>query len=190
MKFLDTAESFDVGAPSGSDGNSARAILLRSFTELDVGLTAGDLNASSVPDGTHREAVAVSLAALVGNTFGVSVWQLSLRTRGKTYVSTARQLAMYLAHVTCGLSLTEVGRLFGRDRTTVAHACQVVETRRDEPDYDGALIVFEGIAAYWLANLPCVSTAGCQAPADLPGVALPPVKSARDGADGQVEAGA
>ena len=30
---------------------------------------------------------------------------------------------MYLAHVGCGVSLTEVGHLFERDRTAVSHAC-------------------------------------------------------------------
>ena len=46
---------------------------------------------------------------------------------------------MYLAHVVCGLSLTEVGTLFARDRTTVSHACSVVEDRRDDPELDGRL---------------------------------------------------
>jgi chromosomal replication initiation ATPase DnaA len=46
---------------------------------------------------------------------------------------------MYLAHVVGGLSLTEVGTLFARDRTTVAHACGVVEDRRDDPELDGRL---------------------------------------------------
>jgi chromosomal replication initiation ATPase DnaA len=46
---------------------------------------------------------------------------------------------MYLAHVVCGLSLTEVGTLFARDRTTVAHACSLVEDRRDDPELDGRL---------------------------------------------------
>src|SRR5262245_9812592 len=37
-------------------------------------------------------------------------------TRGPTKVAFARQVAMYLAHVTCGLSFTEAGHLFARDR--------------------------------------------------------------------------
>ncbi len=48
-----------------------------------------------------------------------------------------------LAHVMCGLTLTEVGLLFGRDRTTVAHACAVVEDRRDDPVFDRALDLLE-----------------------------------------------
>ena len=55
----------------------------------------------------------------------------------------ARQVAMYLAHVGCGLSLTETGRLFERDRTTVAHACGVIEDRRDDPIFDRALDLLE-----------------------------------------------
>jgi len=35
-----------------------------------------------------------------------------------------------------GVSLTEVGHLFERDRTTVAHACGLVEDRCDDPDFD------------------------------------------------------
>jgi hypothetical protein len=46
---------------------------------------------------------------------------------------------MYLAHVAGGLPLTEVGRLFARDRTTVAHACAMVEDRRDDPAFDRCL---------------------------------------------------
>jgi len=34
------------------------------------------------------------------------------------------------------VSLTEVGHLFERDRTTVSHACGLVEDRRDDPDFD------------------------------------------------------
>jgi chromosomal replication initiation ATPase DnaA len=58
-------------------------------------------------------------------------------------VASARQVGMYLAHVACGLPLTEVGRLFGRHRRTVAHACAVVEDRRDDPEFDRAIAVME-----------------------------------------------
>lgn len=39
-------------------------------------------------------------------------------------------------HVTFGFSLSAVGRHFGRDRTTAAHACRQVEDRRDDRDFD------------------------------------------------------
>ena len=46
---------------------------------------------------------------------------------------------MYLAHVVWGLNYSAAGVLFHRDRTTAAHACQVVEDRRDDPAIDRVL---------------------------------------------------
>ncbi len=46
---------------------------------------------------------------------------------------------MYLGHVTFGISMHDVGIIFARDRTTVAHACAVVEDARDDAVLDQAL---------------------------------------------------
>lgn len=43
---------------------------------------------------------------------------------------------MYVAHVAWGLTMTEVGTLFGRDRTTVHHAVRLVEDLRDDQQMD------------------------------------------------------
>ena len=51
-------------------------------------------------------------------------------------VALAWQVAMYLTHVIYGFSLSAVGRHFGRDRTTAAHACRLVEDRRDDKNFD------------------------------------------------------
>jgi chromosomal replication initiation ATPase DnaA len=77
-----------------------------------------------------------AIESAVGAVFEVGVEDLAGRTRGSARTAFARQVAMYLAHVGCGVSLTEVGHLFERDRTTVAHACGLVEDRRDDPDFD------------------------------------------------------
>jgi Bacterial dnaA protein helix-turn-helix len=79
----------------------------------------------------------------VVQVFGVDHDDLYRITRGRAKVALARQVAMYLAHVACGLTLTDTGRLFGRDRTTVAHACVVIEDRRDDPVFDRALDLLE-----------------------------------------------
>ncbi|MEQ8823668.1 MAG: hypothetical protein RIC14_04770 [Filomicrobium sp.] len=42
--------------------------------------------------------------------------------------------------------MTEVGRIFERDRTTVSHACALIEDRRDEPIFDQLLEMLERIA--------------------------------------------
>ena len=83
----------------------------------------------------------------VVQVFGVAYDELHRTTRGRARVAHARQVAMYLAHVACGLSLTDTGRLFGRDRTTVAHACTVVEDRRDDPLFDRALDLLGWVVA-------------------------------------------
>ena len=48
----------------------------------------------------------------------------------------ARQIAMYIAHVVLSMPFGVIASAFDRDRTTVAHACRVVEERRDDPGYD------------------------------------------------------
>jgi chromosomal replication initiation ATPase DnaA len=71
-----------------------------------------------------------------------------LRKSGRSVlpVSRVRQIMMYVAHVVLKLSMVEVGRGFGRDRTTVLHACQIIEDMRDDPDFDGLVLVVERIA--------------------------------------------
>lgn len=82
----------------------------------------------------------------VSRVFAVPVPALRSPTRGRAHVALARQTAMYLAHVVCGLSLTEVGRIFERDRTTVSHACALIEDRRDDLLFDQLLELLERVA--------------------------------------------
>ena len=71
--------------------------------------------------------------ALVSAAFAVRVCDLRASTRRGADVALARQIAMYLAHTAIGMSYAEVGRAFVRDRTTVAHACRLIEERRERP---------------------------------------------------------
>lgn len=81
----------------------------------------------------------------VSSAFGISREELRAPTRSRAEAAFARQVAMYLAHVACGLSFTEIGQLFGRDRTTVAHGCSLVEDMRDDPVLDLRLTVLEKV---------------------------------------------
>jgi hypothetical protein len=63
--------------------------------------------------------------------------------RGPVAVARVRQAAVYLAHVGCGLSFAESGRLYGRDRSTAAHACSIIEDSRDEVDFDRLMAALE-----------------------------------------------
>ena len=51
-------------------------------------------------------------------------------------VAHIQQIAMYVCHVALKLTMTDVARGFGRDRTTVGHACARVEDRRDDRAFD------------------------------------------------------
>jgi chromosomal replication initiation ATPase DnaA len=85
------------------------------------------------------------IEAAIADIFGVPHTEIAKPSRGKAPVARARQIAMYLAHVSCGLNLTDVGSIFGRDRTTVAHACAVIEDQRDDPIFDRAIELMEWI---------------------------------------------
>jgi chromosomal replication initiation ATPase DnaA len=79
--------------------------------------------------------VAVTLET-IAHALDVSVVEMRAPTRRRAPVAHARQIAMYLTHVAFGFSLSAVGRHFGRDRTTAAHACRQIEDRRDDHDFD------------------------------------------------------
>lgn len=85
----------------------------------------------------------IDIAAALFNVSG-----RELRRPGRTTleVSRVRQLAMYVAHVTLGLSMAEVGKGFGRDRTTVLHACHLIEDMRDEEEFDRIVVTTERVA--------------------------------------------
>ena len=75
--------------------------------------------------------------------FALPLCELAAPTRRSPYAAFARQSAMYLAHVAFGLSYSEIGRGFRRDRTTAAYACRLVEDWRDDPAVDMVLASLE-----------------------------------------------
>lgn len=95
------------------------------------------------------EGVCRFIEALVASALNIGLVELRARTRGRAAASFARQTAMYLAHVHFGMSLSEVGRTFGRDRTTVAHACARIEDLRDDPKIECILAYLESTLDGW-----------------------------------------
>ena len=82
---------------------------------------------ASIPDQFVRE----MLEQAVSRVFMVASADLWSGTRGRPRVAFARQVAMYLAHVAWGLSLTD--------------ACGLVEDLRDDPVLDRSLELLEGV---------------------------------------------
>lgn len=106
-----------------------------SQTKVNVG------DASQNPASTLREQGVLQarcrhVEACIAVVFAVPHRAIRCTTRGKAGVARARQVAMYLCHTSLALSLTEVGLLFDRDRTTVGHACRLVEDLRDDKGFD------------------------------------------------------
>lgn len=91
-----------------------------------------------------RDCKAAELAAgIVSYATGVELADLMAASRGAPAAALARQAAMYLAHVAFAMSLSRVGQVFGRDRSTVAHACHLMEERREDAGVDEWLDALE-----------------------------------------------
>lgn len=81
--------------------------------------------------------------------FDLPVRSLMSPSRGPAEIAFARQVAIYVAHVQLGMTLTMASRLFGRDRTTGAHACRLVEDRRDDRKIDSTIEAIERALGNW-----------------------------------------
>ncbi|HWJ72083.1 MAG TPA: helix-turn-helix domain-containing protein [Kaistia sp.] len=86
--------------------------------------------------GDCDEATRRLLAETIGTALAIRPDRILGGARGPARIAFARQLAIYLARTRLGLSFTETGRLFQRDRTTAAHACRRIEESRDDAATD------------------------------------------------------
>jgi len=84
----------------------------------------------------------------VARVFDVDLTSLQAESRGQADVAQARQVAMYLLHCAFSVSLTDIGHIFSRDRTTVRHACRIIEDRRDDATFDYILSNLEEIVRH------------------------------------------
>ena len=70
----------------------------------------------------------------VADYYGLTMKDLTSATRRRE-VTVPRSIAMYLTREMIGMSLPQVGTLFGRDHTTVLHSCKSVEANmKENPD--------------------------------------------------------
>jgi len=78
--------------------------------------------------------------------FNVSSREIRQVGRTSNGVARVRQIAMYVAHVSLRLTMQEVGIGFFRDRTTVRHACHLIEDMRDEEEFECMITMTERVA--------------------------------------------
>lgn len=91
---------------------------------------------------TTRKAIHDLIIKMVSEHTGVSVELMMARGRtdGNAEVYHARQVAMYLLHVSAGVNMKVTGAVLGgRDRTTAKHACDKIEGMRDAPLFDAEM---------------------------------------------------
>lgn len=105
--------------------------------------------ATASPDATRDHVLAacegvIDIAAIL---FNVSGKDLRGPGRSTLAVSRVRQIAMYAAHVRLGFTMGEVGLGFGRDRTTVLHACHQIEDLREDEEFDDIVARVEQVIA-------------------------------------------
>lgn len=84
----------------------------------------------------HILAACDCVIELAAALFGIPSKELRRPGRGPDQISRVRQIAMYVAHVVLRLNMTDLGKGFGRDRTTVMHACHLIEDMRDDEEFD------------------------------------------------------
>ena len=83
------------------------------------------------------------LAQTVALERQVPLTNMLRHSRGSGHAASARQLAIYLAHVLLERPQDVVADLFHRKRTTVTHAVQTMEMRRDDPRLEAEIARIE-----------------------------------------------
>jgi chromosomal replication initiation ATPase DnaA len=95
------------------------------------------------PDHRRDRLTVAFVTSLVGLAMDVPVREIAARRRCTHAATRARQIAIYLTHITLAWPLGRVAFAFGRDRTTAGHAVRAVEDLRDDPAIDAHLTSLE-----------------------------------------------
>ncbi len=71
------------------------------------------------------------------------------RSRGRVPFRQSQQLAIYLAHVSLGISYNQLSIGFTLDRTTIRYSCHRIEDCRDDPVFDALVVELELTSGHW-----------------------------------------
>lgn len=95
----------------------------------------------------YQEKCFALVIELASTFLSVSASNLKGRTRGTAQICQVRQICMYLLHTSLSIPYPDIGRMFCRDRTTISHACMIVEDLRDNEEIDESISRLESILA-------------------------------------------
>lgn len=96
-----------------------------------------------ITDPISDKAQAHLTVAVTALAFGVPMVDVFARQRLASSEIFLRQMSMYLLNTVFDFNLSRVARVFSRDRTTVRHACQLIEDQRDSAAFDDTLMSLE-----------------------------------------------
>lgn len=83
---------------------------------------------------------------VVAQVYGVTVEEMRKPTRGRPHVARARQIAIHLARSVFAMSHRQLAREFARDRSTIHHACHLIEGMREaSTEFDSNLRWIESL---------------------------------------------
>ncbi len=82
---------------------------------------------------------------MVASAFELTSERLLRVDRGSASANRARQISIYLMHTVLSFPLVKIARVYKKDRTTIGHACRVIEDLRDNPAFDDKIIELEEI---------------------------------------------
>lgn len=82
---------------------------------------------------------------LLSVLFGVEAAELRSPTRARKNTARVRQVGMYALNVGLGMKMGDIALGFSRDRSTVIHACHLIEDMRDDPDFDAIVCRVEAV---------------------------------------------
>lgn len=123
------------------EGALIRLLAFASLMRKEISLELASEVLSSYFEGNSAGPVRIAdVMEVVASHFGFTVDQLKSKRRTQD-LARARQTAMHLARELTGASLNQIGRAHGgRDHSTVAHACTVIEKlRQSDPRTRGLL---------------------------------------------------
>jgi chromosomal replication initiation ATPase DnaA len=127
---------------------------------MPIDPTPGPKPIAAMPAEVYIRSFAVEqcriIELVVATAFVLGRDDLRTKTRRAPKVAFARQCAMYLAHTILGLSYRTAGAMFGRDRTTAAHACRRIEDWRDNAAADAFVAEIEDICVDLMCVVPPV----------------------------------
>jgi len=123
------------------EGALIRLLAFASLTGKEISMEMASEVLSSYFHGNSTGPVKIAdIMDIVADVHDISVDQLKSKQRTQD-LARARQIAMHLAREMTGASLNQIGRAFGgRDHSTVAHACQKIESlAATDPAFRGAI---------------------------------------------------